>query len=268
MDFLTNYEVTIRIGVFVGVFITMALLELLLPRKNRILPRAGRWLTNLGLIIIDTVILKLVIPIAAVSMAGVAMAKGWGLLNLVDWPIWIEIILSIIVLDMLIYWQHVATHHIPILWGLHKVHHADRDIDVTTGVRFHPFEIILSMLYKFICIVVLGPQVIGVFIFEVLLNACAMFNHANIKLPYRFDKLIRQILVTPDMHRVHHSAIPHETNSNYGFSLSLWDRLFGTYIPQPEKGHDDMVIGLSDYQTSKPASLIWSLTLPFMRRPK
>ena len=263
MTFLTDHESGIRLGVFIGVLAVMAILEVIAPRKKRVSARAGRWLTNLGLIVIDTLALRFLMPLFAMGMAAIASDKGWGLLNMIDAPVWLEITLAVIVLDMLIYWQHVASHHIPLIWALHQVHHADRDIDATTGIRFHPLEILLSMGYKLICVMLLGPAVVAVFIFEVLLNACAVFNHANVKLPTALDRLIRPILVTPDMHRVHHSIIPAETNSNYGFSLSIWDRLFGSYIAQPEKGHDGMTIGLSQYQTNQPSTLKWCLLIPF-----
>ncbi|MEL7538727.1 MAG: sterol desaturase family protein [Pseudomonadota bacterium] len=263
MDFLATHENTVRLAVFAGVLLLMALLEALFPRRARVQSRVRRWASNLGLIAIDTLALRLVLPIVAVGMAAFTAERGWGLLNLVAWPAWLEIVLAVVVLDMLIYWQHVATHHIPWLWRLHKIHHADRDFDVTTGIRFHPVEIILSMLYKFVCIIVLGPAVAAVILFEVLLNGCAMFNHANVRLPAWFDRCLRLVIVTPDMHRVHHSVVPTETNSNYGFSLSWWDRLFGTYIPQPQAGHDGMTIGLAQYQDERPASLAWILTVPF-----
>ena len=263
MTFLTDHESGIRLGVFIGVLAVMAILEVIAPRKKRVSARAGRWLTNLGLIVIDTLALRFLMPLFAMGMAAIASDKGWGLLNIIDAPVWLEITLAVIVLDMLIYWQHVASHHIPLIWALHQVHHADRDIDATTGIRFHPLEILLSMGYKLICVMLLGPAVVAVFIFEVLLNACAVFNHANVKLPTALDRLIRPILVTPDMHRVHHSIIPAETNSNYGFSLSIWDRLFGSYIAQPQEGHDGMTIGLSQYQTNQPSTLKWCLLIPF-----
>ena len=263
MTFLTDHESSIRLGVFIGVLAVMAILEVIAPRKKRVAARAGRWLTNLGLIVIDTLALRFLMPLFAMGMAAIASDKGWGLLNMIDAPVWLEITLAVIVLDMLIYWQHVASHHIPLIWALHQVHHADRDIDATTGIRFHPLEILLSMGYKLICVMLLGPAVVAVFIFEVLLNACAMFNHANVKLPTALDRLIRLVLVTPDMHRVHHSVIPAETNSNYGFSLSIWDRVFGSYIAQPQKGHDGMTIGLSQYQTNEPSTLKWCLLIPF-----
>jgi sterol desaturase/sphingolipid hydroxylase (fatty acid hydroxylase superfamily) len=266
MDILTDHESTIRLVVFVGVLTIMATLEAVFPRRGRVERRSARWFTNLALIAIDTVVLRLALPIVAMGMAVVAQTRGWGLLNQVTWPVWVELLIAVVVLDMLIYWQHVASHHIPVLWRLHKVHHADRDIDVTTGIRFHPAEIVLSMIYKIIWIILLGPAVAAVFLFEVILNACAMFNHANVRLPLWLDKMIRVFLVTPDMHRVHHSTIVRETNSNYGFSLSLWDRLFGSYIAQPREGHDGMTIGLTEHQTKDPSNLLWTLIVPFRGR--
>ena len=198
-------------------------------------------------------------------MAEITTANGWGILSWIDWPFWLEVAVAAVLLDMAIYWQHVASHKIPVLWRVHRVHHADRDIDATTGIRFHPVEIVLSMLYKFVVIIALGAPALGVFIFEVLLNGSAMFNHANLKLPAWLDRVLRTLIVTPDMHRVHHSVIHHETDSNYGFNLSIWDRLFGSYIDQPEKGHDGMTIGLNDYQTDNPSRLDWSLLLPFRK---
>ena len=244
----------------------MCLLEALLPRRARVQTRLNRWTANLGLIIIDTLVVRIAIPIIAMGLAATATSKGWGLFNNLDWPVWLEIIFAMIILDMLIYWQHVAFHYVPIFWRFHKIHHADRDIDATTGVRFHPIEILISMIYKFGCILLLGPAAVAVLLFEVILNACAMFNHANFRLPLWIDKPLRLVLVTPDMHRVHHSVIVQETNSNYGFSISLWDRLFGSYINQPAKGHHDMTIGLQEYQNKHPSSLLWILLVPFQPR--
>lgn len=256
----------IRLSVFIGVFTLMALLELLAPKKERALPRTKRWVTNWSLVIINSVSMRFLIPVLAVSVAQYVEQAGWGLFSFIDLPFWLECLLAIIVLDMLIYWQHVASHHLPILWRFHKVHHADRDIDVTTGARFHPIEIGLSMLYKFLCIAILGAPAFAVFVFEVLLNASAMFNHSNVRLLKGLDAVVRKFIVTPDMHRVHHSIIVPETNSNYGFFLSLWDRLFGSYIDQPKMGHDKMTIGLEEYQDDKPASLLWSLKIPFIKQ--
>lgn len=263
-------ENTVRLVVFLGVLLSCAILEALFPRKQRTQPRSGRWLTNIGLIVVDSITLRLLGPLTALAAAAYASAHGWGLFNVLSlWvalPLWLNVLLSVILLDLAIYAQHVASHKWSFLWNLHQVHHADRDIDVTTGSRFHPLEIIISMLYKCVVVVLLGPTVIAVLIFEVILNASAMFNHANIKLPFWFDKVIRTVVVTPDMHRVHHSVIPTETDSNYGFFLSVWDKCFNTYIAQPKQGHDGMLIGLNEYQTDRPSKILWCLRLPFMRR--
>ena len=262
-DFIIENETSLRLGVFLSILITMMAVEAILPRKSRTMGRAHRWVSNLLLIIIDGLFVRLLFPIVAVGIAALSIKNGWGLFNFTNWPIWLEITLAIIILDMMIYWQHVATHHIPLLWALHKVHHADRDIDVTTGSRFHPIEIGLSLIYKMALVAMIGAPVLAVIIFEIILNGCAMFNHSNVKLPLRFDRFLRVFIVTPDMHRVHHSTLTSETNSNYGFSLSLWDRLFKSYTDQPSKGHDEMIIGLEEHQSSGPASLSWSLLLPF-----
>lgn len=267
MTFLDQYEGVIRFAVFAGVFVLMAVLEAVFPRKDRALPRAQRWLTNGGFVVIDTLALRLVLPVLAVGMAEIAARNGWGLFNSLALPFWLEVALAFVILDLLIYAQHVATHKIPVLWRLHKVHHADRDIDATTGVRFHPVEIVLSMTYKLLCVVILGAPALAVFLFEVVLNAAALFNHANVRLPSGVDRIARRVIVTPDMHRVHHSVHRQETDSNYGFFLSVWDRMFRTYIAEPRDGHDAMTIGLSGYQDEKPARLLWSLWLPFRRVP-
>ena len=228
MSFLLTHENSIRISVFASMLVLMALLEFLSPRRSRTQTRLKRWSTNIGLIFLSSMTLRLALPIVAMGMAALAMEQTWGLFNWLNWPLWLEVLLAMILMDLLIYWQHVASHHFPMLWRLHKIHHADRDIDTTTGIRFHPVEIVLSMLYKMLCVVLLGPSVIAVLLFEVWLNMAALFNHANVRLPLSLDKKLRLILVTPDMHRVHHSVRVPETNSNYGFSLSCWDRWFGT----------------------------------------
>lgn len=263
--FITENETYLRLSVFAAVLVAMVLAEALFPKKNRTQARSHRWATNIGIVVIDSVVVRLVFPLVAVGTAAWAAKREIGLFHLVDLPPWLEIVAAVIILDMLIYWQHVATHIFPPLWALHKVHHVDRDIDVTTGVRFHPLEIVLSMLFKMACVLLLGPSIVAVIVFEIVLNACAMFNHANLRLPLGVDKALRVFIVTPDMHRVHHSVDPAETNSNYGFCLSIWDRLFGSYIPQPAKGHDNMVIGLPQHQTPDPSGLGWSLWLPFRR---
>ncbi|MGS2724368.1 sterol desaturase family protein [Porticoccus sp. GXU_MW_L64] len=263
MNFLETHEALIRVSIFAGVFILMASLEALFPRKQRVLPRAGRWFTNWGLVIVDAWVLRVVFPLLAVGVAIFASQQGWGLFNILTLPLWLEITLSVVILDVLIYAQHVLSHKVPLLWRLHKVHHVDRDIDVTTGARFHPLEIVFSMAYKMLCVLLVGPAAVAVILFEVILNGAAMFNHANVRLPKKLDGLLRKVVVTPDMHRVHHSVIVSETDSNYGFFLSVWDRWFGTYVDQPRDGHNGMSIGLSAYQDTRPASLWWSLLLPF-----
>ncbi|HHL42504.1 MAG TPA: sterol desaturase family protein [Hellea balneolensis] len=266
IDFVQSHETEIRLSVFVGVLAAMIGLETVFERKKRVEPRLLRWATNLGIVVIYTIVLRLIFPVAAMGTAVYAQAHGYGLLNLVALPIWGHILLSAVVLDLAVYFQHIASHKVGIFWKFHQVHHADRDIDATTGIRFHPVEIVLSMLYKMLVVLALGPHVVGVFIFEVVLNGSAMFNHANIRLPLWLDKIVRTVFVTPDMHRVHHSIYREETDSNYGFNLSIWDRIFRTYIPNPKDGHEKMVIGLPMYQDHKPSNLVWCLALPFHRK--
>ena len=261
-DFVLNHEASLRMGVFISILLLMMGAEALFPRKNRALGRTHRWVSNLLIVIIDSIFVRLLFPIVAVGVAALSVKNGWGLLNMTPLPDWLEILLALILLDMAIYWQHVAFHRIPFFWSFHKVHHVDRDIDVTTGLRFHPIEIVFSLAYKLAVVLVLGAPVLAVILFEIILNGCAMFNHSNVKLPLSVDRVLRRFIVTPDMHRVHHSIHMRETNSNYGFSLSLWDRIFKSYIDQPKAGHDDMVIGLEEHQTKAPASLSWSLLLP------
>ncbi len=260
-------EVKLRLSVFIGVFVVMALLEFLMPRRPLEHSKSHRWFTNISIVAFNSLVIRLmglfVIPLIAVSTAFWTEANSWGLLHLVDLPIWLEILIAVVLLDLAIYGQHVASHKFSMLWLFHRMHHADVDFDVTTGARFHPVEIALSMLYKIVLVLILGPSPEAVVIFEVLLNGTAMFNHANFKLPLAVDRVVRQVFVTPDMHRVHHSIILRETDSNYGFSLSIWDRIFSTYNDQPEKGHDDMTIGLPDYQSENPTGIVWSLKLPF-----
>ena len=264
MEYMEN-EAIIRLSIFLGLFGLFALAEALVPRRARTQPRAGRWLTNWSMTVLNTVTLRLmafVIPLLAVGAAVDAGQNGWGVLNWLDWPAWIEITLAVLFLDFAIWAQHLITHKIPLLWRLHRVHHADRDIDVTTAIRFHPIEIALSMLLKIGLVYLLGPAALAVILFEIILNGTALFNHSNLALPLWLDQKLRLILVTPDMHRVHHSIHRHEHDSNYGFSLSIWDRMLGTYVAQPEDGHDKMTIGLR-WQDERPNKLGWSLRLPF-----
>jgi len=270
-EYIAEHEGLIRLSVFGGVLMLMLILETLFPRKTRTQNRLRHISTNLGIAVLYTILMRAIFLVVAVAAAvGVAVfaaENGWGVLNMFDMPIWAHILISAFLLDMAVYWQHVASHKIPMIWAFHKMHHADRDIDATTGIRFHPVEIILSMAYKMVIVLILGPHVVGVILFEIILNGSAMFNHANFRLPLWLDKIVRLLFVTPDMHRVHHSVIGRETNSNYGFNLSVWDRIFGSYIDQPAKGHADMTIGLSEYQTDKPSHLLWCLALPFTKKP-
>lgn len=261
-------ETLIRLSVFAGLFTLFALIEALAPRRARTQPRSTRWVTNWGMTILNTVTMRLmaiVMPLLAVGAALDAGTNGWGLFNRIDLGVIPETILAILIFDFAIWAQHLITHKVPILWRLHRVHHADRDIDVTTAIRFHPVEIALSMVLKIGLVYLLGPSALAIILFEIILNGTAMFNHANMRLPLALDAALRTVLVTPDMHRVHHSVHRHEHDSNYGFALSIWDRLFRTYIAQPEQGHEHMTIGLQ-WQDERPSRLGWSLWLPFRRK--
>ena len=255
-------EGVIRLSVFLGILIAMIGLETLFPARDRVQKRGARWLTNFGLVVIDTVVIRLLFPVIAVGVAIWAEARGWGVLNLLSLPIWVKTIFAVIILDMMIYWQHVAFHKVPILWHLHKVHHADRDLDASSGLRFHPVEIVISMVYKMAVVCLLGAPALAVIIFEILLNACAVFNHANVRVPLWFERPLRQVMVTPALHRIHHSVIERETNTNYGFSVIWWDKIFGSYTDQPQ---GKLTLGLNEYQTDAPSGLWWSLTAPFRR---
>ncbi len=258
-------EMQIRMGFFLGIFALMGIWELIAPRRALTVSKAVRWANNLGLVFFNSFIIRLIFPAAAVGVAAFATENGWGLLNYYEIPLVAAVVISIIVMDFIIYLQHVLVHAVPVLWRLHRVHHADLDYDVTTGARFHTLEIILSMLIKFATIVVLGPPVVAVLFFEIMLNATAMFNHSNIGLPKGLDRVLRLFLVTPDMHRVHHSVEDDEANSNFGFSLTWWDRLFGTYRAQPRAGHTGMTIGIHKYRDPKQVSwLPGMLLLPFI----
>ena len=259
-----KHEITIRLIFFVLIFVLVAFCEIRLPRRALTTSKKWRWFNNLSIIVINPILLRLLFPILAVGMAQSAKANGWGLLNHFDISSAVALCVGIIVLDLVMYLQHVMFHAVPLLWRLHMVHHADLDFDLTTGLRFHPLEIVLSMILKMTIIVALGPPVFAVLIFEIILNGMAMFSHGNIKLPMKCDHYLRLLVVTPDMHRVHHSVIIRETNSNYGFNFSIWDRLFGTYLPQPSKGHQEMVIGLSQFRDHRRLTLPRLLILPFV----
>lgn len=257
-------EPAIRLAFFLGVFAAVALWEVAAPRRALTVSKALRWTSNLGLVALNTVLPRLLFPLAAVGVAAFAAENGWGLLNHFQVPFLLAVPLAVVAMDFVIWLQHVMVHAVPALWRLHRVHHADLDYDLTTGARFHPLEILLSMLIKFATIVVLGPPVVAVVIFEVLLNATAMFNHGNIRLPAALDRVLRWFVVTPDMHRVHHSVEDDECNSNFGFNLPWWDRLFGTYREQPRGGHLGMTIGIHGHGDPREVDrLDGMLMLPF-----
>jgi sterol desaturase/sphingolipid hydroxylase (fatty acid hydroxylase superfamily) len=258
-----NNEVVIRLIFFVGIFTLVVIWERMSPRRSMTTSKKVRWINNLGITFLNPLVVHLLFPILAVDMALKAEEGGWGLLNNVALTFWPKLVIGIIVLDLVIYLQHVMFHAIPILWRLHMMHHADLDYDLTTGLRFHPIEMALSMVIKLSVVATLGPPAAAVLIFEIILNGMAMFNHGNIKIPLKVDHLLRYIVVTPDMHRVHHSVIIKESNSNFGFNLPWWDRLFGTYKAQPSKGHIEMTIGLAQFRNIKRLMFQHLLLLPF-----
>ncbi|MDO8718421.1 MAG: sterol desaturase family protein [Polaromonas sp.] len=263
-QFVLAHEPVIRLGFFLGVFALVGIWEVLAPRRALTVSKSLRWASNLGLVVLNTVLVRLLFPVAAVGVAAFCAANGWGVLNHFHVPFWLAVPLAVMAMDFVIWLQHVMVHAVPALWRLHRVHHADLDYDLTTGSRFHPVEIVLSMLIKFATITVLGPPVVAVVIFEVLLNAAAMFNHGNIRLPAGLDRVLRWVIVTPDMHRVHHSVEDDETNSNFGFNLPWWDRLFGTYREQPRAGHVGMTIGIHGHTDPREvARLDGMLLMPF-----
>lgn len=265
-DTILASEPTIRLSFFLGIFAVVALWEVLAPRRARMLSRWVRWPNNLGIVAFNTVLLRFLVPTAAVGLALIAEERDWGLLNNLVVPYWLCVILSVLIMDLAIYLQHVMVHAVPALWRLHRMHHADLDFDVTTGARFHPLEIFLSMGIKAAVVVALGPPALAVLIFEVLLNATSMFNHGNIRLPKALDRVLRWVVVTPDMHRVHHSVLPDETNSNFGFNLPWWDRLMGTYRDQPREGHEGMTIGIEQFRNSRDQWLDRMLIQPVLGR--
>ncbi len=271
MDFeqlVSSNESTIRLGVFLGLFALFGLTEYFTPRRKLTMLKTNRWFTNILIIIIDGALVRIFFPAAAVGVALWASSKGWGLFNLIDAPLWLAALVSIVVLDFAVWWSHLLSHKIPLLWKIHRMHHSDRDIDVSTAIRFHPIEIVVSMLWKVCWVIALGAPAVAVIMFEIILNGLALFNHSNTKLPLKLDAIIRKLIVTPDMHRVHHSIIVRETDSNYGFNLSIWDRMFSTYNDQPKLGHDDMVIGIEEWQDEKPTQIGWSLSVPFISQKK
>jgi sterol desaturase/sphingolipid hydroxylase (fatty acid hydroxylase superfamily) len=256
-------EPWVRLLAFVGVLAALVAWEFLAPRRRQQLPRLTRWPSNLGIVVLDTLLVRLLFPTTAIGLALICEAQGWGLLQNAGLPAWAAIPLAVVALDLAIYLQHVLFHAVPALWRLHRMHHADQEIDVTTGIRFHPVEIMLSMVIKLGVVAALGTPAVAVLIFEILLNATSMFNHSNVRMQLRLDRVLRWIVVTPDMHRVHHSIVVRETNSNFGFNLPWWDRLFGTYRDQPAAGHDGMTIGIEQFREASEQRLDRMLTQPF-----
>ena len=260
-------EVLIRVSGFVMVLGLMSFWEVLAPRRCLSMSKAKRWLVNLSVVILDTFVVRLLFAAGAVGAAVAAAEQGLGILNRASWPLWLEWILAVIALDFVLYLQHVMFHAVPAFWRFHMMHHADLDCDLTTGVRFHPVEVILSMLIKLAAVVLLGAAPVAVLSFEVLLNATSLFNHSNVRMPGVMDRVLRWIVVTPDMHRIHHSIDRRETNRNFGFNLPWWDRLLGTYRAQPALGHENMVLGLEQFRDPTRLSLTGILALPFVGAP-
>ncbi len=262
---MLEYEMQARIAAFLGILVLVGLWEIIYPRKKRVASKALRWMNNLGLIFLNAMVLRFVFPFLAIGTAVLAEQKGWGVGYQLSLPYLPKIVLSVILLDMMIYLQHVVFHKFSFLWRLHQMHHIDPDLDVTSGVRFHPIEIVLSMVIKMGLVVLFGIPVEAVLIFEIVLNGSAMFNHGNIMIPLGLDRLLRWVIVTPDMHRVHHSVFREETDSNFGFFLSWWDRIFRTYKAQPQSGHDNMILGTGYFQDKKYLQLPWLLAVPFLK---
>jgi sterol desaturase/sphingolipid hydroxylase (fatty acid hydroxylase superfamily) len=256
-------EPMIRLGIFLGVFTLMAAWEQFGPRRERSISRWRRWPGNVGVAVLDTLLTRLIAPAGAIGFAWLARSRGWGLFNAVTLPVWLELAVAVLLLDLAIYLQHRIFHGVPVLWRLHRMHHADLDLDVTTGARFHPIEIALSLGVKFAVIVPLGASPLAVLLFEIVLNATAMFNHSNVRVTPFIERMLRLLVVTPDMHRVHHSVLRRETDSNFGFNFPWWDRLFGTYRPQPEAGHELMTIGLEQFRAPNELRFDRMLTQPF-----
>ncbi|MEK6216370.1 MAG: sterol desaturase family protein [Boseongicola sp.] len=263
-DAILENEASVRLVAFGAMLIVMALWELAAPRRRVEIPRLIRWTNNLGLVVVDSIVVRLSFPLLAVGVALIAQERSWGLLHSFDIPDWLAVLIAVLILDFAIYLQHVLFHAVPAFWRLHRVHHADLEFDLTTGLRFHPIEIVLSMIWKMAVVAALGAPPIAVLIFEVVLNASALFNHSNIALPRGLDAILRLFIVTPDMHRVHHSVHVRETNSNFGFNVPWWDRLFGTYIAQPRDGHQKMSIGIDQFRSTGDLRIDRMLVQPFV----
>ena len=260
-------EALIRLAAFAAVLATVALWEFAAPRRKSLYARAARWPHNVGLLLVDVAVVRMLAPGAVIGVALAAEGRGWGFLNAMALPWWAALPIGVVLLDLVIYFQHVMFHAVPTLWRLHRVHHADQDFDVTTGVRFHPIEILLSTVIKCAGVAAIGAPALAVLVFEVLLNATSMFSHANASLPGWAERWVRWLVVTPDMHRVHHSVLYDESSSNFGFNMPWWDRLFGTYRAQPKLGHDAMTIGVDAFRSVEDLRLDHLLIQPFQNTP-
>ncbi len=256
---------TIRVGIFIGILLWLLMVERIWPRRHQVVSTWPRLGTNLGLIIIDTLVVRLALPLTVIGLAHWTEQRSWGMFNQWMLPDALELVIALLLLDLGLYLQHRAAHHFVWFWRIHRVHHADPRFDTTTGVRFHPFEILLSTLYKMLLVMLIGPSVMAVVVFEILLNTTSLFNHSNLAIPRKLDAILRLLIVTPDVHRIHHSQRSNETDSNFGFNLTIWDRLFRTWQEQPVKGHRSMDIGLPNYPGDAPTRLMWCLRLPFSR---
>ncbi len=254
---------SIRLAIFLGIFAIVAVAEWRFPQHSRVQPRKERWVTNIGILVLDVIAVRLTVGAAAYGMAVYAQAHGWGLFNALAWPVWLEGFAAFLILDFAIYLQHVMSHALPVFWRLHQVHHADLDVDATTGTRFHPLEILISLLWKTALVAALGISPWTVVVYEAVLNAAAVYTHGNIRIPAKLDYALRWLFCTPDMHRVHHSVIPEETNSNFGNFLSVWDRLCGTMRRDPVKGQLGVEIGLYEYKDASKLGLLGLLLMPF-----
>lgn len=255
----------LRLLVFATLFALFAILESLWPRRERTLQRSDRWLGNLGILAAGSMLARVILPVAPIGAAMWAQQQGFGIFNAIDMPILVAGLLAFLLLDLLIYGQHRLFHAVPILWRLHRMHHTDMDLDVTSGLRFHPIEIILSLIIKITAVCILGAPLVAVLFFEVILNATSMFNHSNFALPHKLESVLRLFLVTPDMHRVHHSIRPIETDRNFGFNIPWWDRLFGTYLAEPHDGHRSMTIGLPIFRDKRATNVVHLLIQPFAK---
>ena len=265
---VSDYYDAARIGVFMGVLAILAIAELVIPKQRSEIPRLIRWTNNFGVVVVDALLIRIVFPVAAVGLALSAQEEGWGILNILAIPFWIAFLASLLVLDFAIYLQHVVFHAVPALWRFHRMHHADLEFDVSTGLRFHPGEILLSFAFKLALVLAIGPPAAAVLVFEIVLNATSMFNHSNIRISPRVDRILRWMLVTPDMHRIHHSVDPTENNTNFGFNLPWWDRLLGTYLANPKAGYDAMTIGLDEFRSRRDLWLDRMLAQPFRNERK